>query len=166
MIKKRNSVKLVLLNANKEILMIYSKDSTTGKDGSGKKASFWHLIGGQIEKGESLQDAAYRELFEETGLTRDQVVLEDVVWYGSDLLFVNGEFVELNQRFILAYSCTNSVTMDHLTEEEKVNITRLKWFGLEELRATKEVVYPTDLHVYLQEILNGNIPKQPIEISL
>lgn len=40
MIKKRDSVKLILLNPNKEVLMIYSKDSAIGKDGSGKKASF------------------------------------------------------------------------------------------------------------------------------
>ena len=88
------------------------------------------------------------------------------MWYGSDLLFINDEFVELNQRFILAYSCTDRVTMDHLTQEEKMNVTRLRWFGLEELRATKEVVYPTNLHVYLQEIVNGIIPKQPVEITL
>jgi 8-oxo-dGTP diphosphatase len=38
-----------------------------------------NLVGGKIESGESGIDAAYRELLEETGISRDEVVLHHVM---------------------------------------------------------------------------------------
>lgn len=35
----------------------------------------FNFVGGKIEKNESGMDAAYRELYEETGITRDMIVL-------------------------------------------------------------------------------------------
>lgn len=34
-----------------------------------------NLVGGKIEKGENSEDAAYRELFEETSITKDDIIL-------------------------------------------------------------------------------------------
>lgn len=47
----------------------------------------YNLIGGHIEKGECGEDAAYRELFEETGITRDDIKLRhlmDFTYYNQD----------------------------------------------------------------------------------
>lgn len=47
----------------------------------------YNLVGGHIEAGESGEDAAYRELYEETGIERDAVTLRhlmDFTYYNQD----------------------------------------------------------------------------------
>lgn len=49
----------------------------------------YNLVGGKIEPGETGEQAAYRELFEETGLTREQIELRhamDFAYYLSGCL--------------------------------------------------------------------------------
>lgn len=49
----------------------------------------YNLVGGKIEPGEDGLDAAYRELWEETGITREQITLThmmDFVYYDEDCL--------------------------------------------------------------------------------
>ena len=41
----------------------------------------YNLVGGHIEPGEKGMDAAYRELFEETGITRDDIILTHLMDY-------------------------------------------------------------------------------------
>jgi 8-oxo-dGTP diphosphatase len=48
----------------------------------------YNLCGGKIEPGEDALSSAYRELFEETGITADQVVLHpfmDFVWHAPNM---------------------------------------------------------------------------------
>lgn len=54
----------------------------------------WCIIGGSVEPGETLEDAAHRELYEETGLEVDDLTLVDV-FSGPEFLMVypNGDQV-------------------------------------------------------------------------
>ena len=48
----------------------------------------YNMVGGHVEAGESEDDAAYRELYEESGITRDDVSLTrvmDLVYHYEDL---------------------------------------------------------------------------------
>lgn len=66
MIKKVNVI--IVFNALKShVLMCYrTKDPYKG---------LYNFVGGKIEMGESNLDAAYRELFEETGITKESIDL-------------------------------------------------------------------------------------------
>jgi len=50
------------------------------KRGRGPNAGLWAIPGGKVEYGESMQEAAVRELREETGIEAE---LERVVWVGD-----------------------------------------------------------------------------------
>ena len=116
----RNSVKLILLNANNELLLMSTDDKgIQGKEGN-YNGKFWQMIGGKIEKGETLREAVYRELYEETGLRKEQVeVQEKPAWYGEVDLMMHGKLTRIKQNFVLAKTSSTNVNLENLTEEEK-----------------------------------------------
>ncbi len=66
---------VIVLNKKNEILLNHRSDTNT-----------WGIIGGGIELGESLEQTAARELYEETNLTAERFELLDLL-SGADLYF-------------------------------------------------------------------------------
>lgn len=165
----RNSVKLILLNANNELLLMSTDDKgIQGKEGN-YNGKFWQMIGGKIEKGETLREAVYRELYEETGLRKEQVeVQEKPAWYGEVDLMMHGKLTRIKQNFVLAKTSSTNVNLENLTEEEKPVCTRLEWFSVDKIKSCPDIIYPVLLTAsrFLPAILKGNIPKNTIPIDL
>ncbi|MEU4294099.1 NUDIX hydrolase [Kribbella sp. NPDC026596] len=57
----RLAVKLLLLDEDDRLLLIHARDPRT-------QAECWYPVGGGVEPGETVQVAAAREAYEETGL--------------------------------------------------------------------------------------------------
>ena len=167
--KVRNSVKLILLNENNELLLMSTDDKgIQGKEGK-YNGRFWQMIGGKIENGETLREAAYRELYEETGLRKEQVeVQEKPAWYGEVDLMMHGKLTRIKQNFVLSKTSSTNVSLGNLTEEEKPVCTRLEWFSVDKIKSCPDIIYPVLLTAsrYLPAILKGNIPKNTIPIDL
>lgn len=164
----RNSVKLILLNENNELLLMSTDDKEIqGKEGN-YNGKFWQMVGGKIEEGETLREAAYRELFEETGLKKEQVQVLDPVWYGEVDLMMHGKLTKVKQSFVPARTSSPNVSMENLTDEEKPVCTKLEWFSSDKIKDCPDIIYPVLLTdpKYLPAILQGNIPKDIIPIDL
>lgn len=84
---------VVILNAEGELLMQHRAD------GSG-----WGLIGGFMELGESVEEAARREVLEETGLTVGRLELFGVFSASELLTYPNGDRAQI-------------ITVAYLTDE-------------------------------------------------
>jgi 8-oxo-dGTP diphosphatase len=72
---------IMVLNPDetKVLMCLRSKDPYQGK---------YNLVGGKIEDGEDYLTSAYRELFEETGISKDRLVLSDFmdfVWHPIEM---------------------------------------------------------------------------------
>ncbi len=162
----RNSIRILLINDHQELLLMGANDpKITSKHGS-YQGRFWFPIGGEIEKGESLMEAAVRELKEETGLDQEAVKFGPVVWFGEFEMILSGKLTRLKQQFLVAHTNQKSTTLENLTAEEKQNIEKLQWFSLEAICQSKEVIFPVVLKDHLPDILEGKYPNKPMWIDL
>ena len=164
--KIRNSIKIILLNSKKEILLISVDDkSITNKDKS-YNGRFWQMIGGKIEEGEDIKSAATRELFEETGLTLSDVEFGKIVWKGNLTLVMSGVETLIRQQFIVAKTNATDVTLKNLTPEEKTVVKSLRWFSIDDIKKSEEIVYPVGLDEYLVDLFKNGTPIEPVTIAL
>jgi 8-oxo-dGTP pyrophosphatase MutT (NUDIX family) len=112
----------------------------------------WFTIGGGIEPGESLYEAAAREVAEETGLAG--VVLGDIAWRGEVVLPDRKQRPVLFQdTFILARCPGGAVRRDGWRPLELEFIDDMRWWTLADLAATDEPVWPADLAARLVVLL-------------
>lgn len=162
----RNSIKVILLNDKKEILLLQTSDPKTTSINKKYHGKFWSLIGGKIEESESLEQAVLREIHEETGIKKDEIELGPIVWFGEFDLILSGIPTHLKQKFIVAKTKQTKLSLDNLTQEEQKVIKKLEWFSLEKIKDCKEVIYPVLLPKYLPDIIAEKYPEKPLEIDL
>ena len=168
----RRTARVVLFDTNDKVLLMQISDNTVKSTKTNSdKPPFWVTIGGKLEEGESLEEAARREVFEETGIK--EVVLSQPVWSGEQVLNWKGIDTKVCESFLFAKTGVTDIVTFNLTPEEKQVVKQYKWWSLEELKNTSECVFPPKLSQYLSDafphreaILKG-VPKQyPIKIDI
>ena len=162
----RSAVRVVLLNDADELLLMCMEDPTITSIGGKYSGRFWILIGGEIEPNETIRDAAEREVFEETGLTKEDVEFGPQVWFGELDLILKGKPTHIRQEFIVARTKRRDISLANLTVDEKKVVTQVSWFSLDRIVNSGEVIHPVLLPKYLPDIISGRYPEAPIEIDL
>ncbi|MGH7024358.1 MAG: NUDIX domain-containing protein [Caulobacteraceae bacterium] len=143
----RPTARVLLLDAADRILLMKGR-LPSSPDAPGA----WFTIGGGIEPGESLYQAAAREAAEETGFS--DVVLGEIAWCGEvPLLDRKQRPVLFQDTFILARCAGGEACRDGWQALEREFVDDIRWWALEDLAATSEPVWPADLARRLGEIL-------------
>lgn len=104
---------------------------------------FWVTAGGECEPGESFDQAALRELFEETGITADPG--EQIAQTTPEFVTVEGEPVQADERYYLVRVAKAQIDTTNHTELEQKVMTRHRWFALAELRDWPEAIFPENI---------------------
>ncbi|KGM29831.1 NUDIX domain-containing protein [Photorhabdus luminescens] len=136
----RCSARLLIVNSSRRVLLFrftHTNDALAGK-------SYWATPGGGVELGESFEQAAIRELKEETGIIRDNVG-KYIAQRTFEMTLPSGETVLAKERFFVVFSNEEEIHTHGWTDNEKSVISRHYWWGLDELLKTQDMIYPNDI---------------------
>ncbi|TCC41930.1 NUDIX hydrolase [Kribbella speibonae] len=129
-------VKLLLLDEDDRVLLIHAK-------GPKNHAECWYPVGGGVEPNESLQAAAERETYEETGLRDLPTGIH--VWTRDHTYEFNGQTIDVHEEWLLHRVEHFTPIPAQLTEYETTTILGFRWWTAPELTATTETVFPPQL---------------------
>ncbi|MFD6422646.1 NUDIX hydrolase [Streptomyces sp. NPDC060198] len=149
----RTVARVVLLDPQDRILLLH------GFEPEDPAKTWWFTPGGGLEGDESHEQAARRELAEETGI-RD-IELGPVLWKRRCSFPFDGRRWEQDEWYFLARTEQTATDLGGLTELERRSVAGLRWWTSAELRATRETVYPTKLAELLRTLLDEGSPSVP-----
>lgn len=160
----RKTARILLFDSENRLLLIRMHDPNVGgADGAVLAEPYWVTIGGEIEPGEDVATAAKRELMEETGLIGFR--LGPPVWTTEHILCIHGKARLLQETFLPAWTDTTTLHRSAWTELERQIIHDMKWWTLDELRATRETIFPASLPQHIPALMAGDIPAFPFAIA-
>ena len=154
---ERPASRVILLDAEGNILLFCHRF-----DG---REPIWVTPGGALELGESHEQAALRELWEETGL--EDLSLGPCVWL-RDHTFQWGDsiFHQRERYYVLRLMNSVEVSTEHWQEVERREMTGFRWWSLDELAVSPETFVPRALAELLPPIIAGEYPAEPIQVGV
>ena len=139
-LRLRPAARLIVIDPQGRALMF--RYDVPGRD------PFWVTAGGEVDPGESFEDAARRELLEETGIIADPG--PQIARMTPEFITVQGEPVQADERFFLIHVTKAEIDTSRHTATEQALMTQHRWFTLEELADWPEEIFPAELADMIQ----------------
>jgi 8-oxo-dGTP pyrophosphatase MutT (NUDIX family) len=138
--RRRLSARLLILNDAGRLLLfrfVHRTGALAGQD-------FWATPGGGVEDGETMEQAAVRELAEETGLQRTSVGSE-VARREVAFQLPDGEHVVSDERYFVVRVTDDTLSRANWTAFEREVMVEHRWWSRDELLLTEATIWPENL---------------------
>ncbi|MFF2408696.1 NUDIX hydrolase [Streptomyces sp. NPDC058092] len=155
--EKRKAARVVLLDPDDRILLIH------GFEPEDPASTWWFTPGGGLEGAETREQAALRELAEETGIT--DVELGPLLWQRLCSFPFDGRRWNQDEWYFLARTTQTVTDTSRMTGLEQRSVAGLRWWTSAELSAARETVYPTRLAELLRTLLDEGPPRTPLVLA-
>ena len=159
----RSTARLIMLNPRDELLLIKYEAAREIDPARPGPRGFWYTPGGGIEAGESAEEAALRELKEETGIAGVPLGPHLANWDGAITLFKFRSFTRA--KFFLIRAPSDALDTSDLAATEQDPVLDVRWFSLSALRTLEEPIVPDGIVDLVEAVLAGRMPAQPVSLS-
>jgi 8-oxo-dGTP pyrophosphatase MutT (NUDIX family) len=141
----RTSARIVLLDGTGAVLLLCGSDPALAGQHAPK---WWFTVGGEVQQGERLAEAAARELAEETGLRVAPAEMVGPVWRRDEVFEFNGSLIDSEEFYFVYRTHRFEPSRTGRTELERSYIYGHRWCDAADIAAlvaAGETVYPMQL---------------------
>lgn len=136
----RHAARVLLVDGAGRVLLFLGCDPDLPDGGR-----WWITPGGGLDEGETHREGAVREVLEETGLVLHPDELSDVVLERQVEFRFAGTLYAQHEQFFLARVGAHEVDTAGFSPLERRFVLDHRWWTLEDLRATEDLVFPEGL---------------------
>ncbi len=151
----RLSARVLIFDRDDRILLLQGQSS----DGQ----TFWLMPGGGLQAGEGFNDAAAREVFEETGL---RVEIGPHIWNRRHQFQWKGRLHDQYEQYFVGVTRVSNVNLPPNPTESDDYIIGYRWWTLGEIAGSAEEFVPRSLAQLLPPILQGHYPTEPFNCGV
>ncbi|WP_297774857.1 NUDIX domain-containing protein [Mycobacterium sp.] len=140
----RTSARVVLLDESGAVLLLRGSDPAL----AARAPKWWFTVGGEVQQGERLAEAAARELAEETGLRVAPADMVGPVWRRDQVFEFNGSLIDSEEFYFVHSTRRFEPSRTGRTDLERSYIHGHRWCDaadIAQLVAAGETVYPMQL---------------------
>lgn len=156
-VEVRQVSRVVLLDPDDRVLLL------NGYEPGDPSRTWWFTPGGGLEDEETREEAAHRELAEETGIVGVQ--LGPLLWKRRCAFPFDGRRWEQDEWYYLARTDRTATEMSGQTDLERRSVSGLRWWTLEDLSVSHETVYPMKFAELLRRLLDEGPPDAPVLLA-
>ena|SRR5688572_15847347 len=148
----RPAARVLVISDADTILLLHAQDFEGHR--------WWLMPGGGLDAGESFEEAARREVREETG--RDLVV-GPLIWTRRHTYNWNGTPQDQYERYFAARCNAEFVVAPTVPDTYVIGY---RWWHLREIEDATDDFTPRRLATYLPDVLRGDYPRLPFDCGV